>query len=111
MKYKLVFVLSALRVGGVSLQDIDIQLRGCERAQGDSAELPSLTLFRVTEGRRGKMGTESGCKHIIILLACISGSYSRLSHFGDQDVQIYSMQRHQIRQSNKGSINTIHEGF
>ena len=97
MKYKLVFVLSALRVG-VSLQDIDIQLRGCERAQGDSAELPSLSLFRVTEGRRVRRGQSlGGCKHIIILLACISGSCSRHSQFGDQDVQIYNMQRHQLR--------------
>ena len=67
MKYKLVFVLSALRVGGVSLQDIDIQLRGCERAQGDSAELPSLSLFRVTEGRRVRRGQSLG---VNILLFC-----------------------------------------
>ena len=68
MKYKLVFGLLALRGGGVSLQDIDIQLRGCERAQGDSAELPSLSL--PSPGREEGGGGDRVWVGVNILLFC-----------------------------------------
>ena len=74
-----------------------------ERARPGGKCIASCRLSFVS---RGGEETESECKHIIILLACISRSRSHLSYFGDQDV-IRSF-RHAVSKSMKPHLNIFY---